>query len=57
MGEVAKFVGVAPINRDSGTKSGKRFIGGGRGQMRRVLFMATIVVTVETLQSKPSMCI
>ena len=31
-GEVAKLVGVAPINRDSGKKSGKRFIGGGRGQ-------------------------
>ena len=42
-GEVAKLVGVAPINRDSGAKSGKRFIGGGRGQVRRVLYMATIV--------------
>jgi len=30
-GEIAKLVGVAPINRDSGKKSGKRFIGGGRG--------------------------
>ncbi len=42
-GEVAKLVGVAPINRDSGTKSGKRFIGGGRGQVRRVLYMAAVV--------------
>lgn len=42
-GEIAKLVGVAPINRDSGQKSGKRFIGGGRGQVRRVLYMATIV--------------
>ena len=42
-GEVAKLVGVAPINRDSGTKSGKRFIGGGRGQVRRMLYMTTIV--------------
>jgi len=42
-GEIAKLVGVAPINRDSGTRSGKRFIGGGRGQVRRVLYMATIV--------------
>jgi len=41
--EVAKLVGVAPINRDSGKKSGKRFIGGGRAQIRRVLYMATIV--------------
>lgn len=42
-GEVAKLVGVAPINRDSGQKSGKRFIGGGRGQVRKVLYMATLV--------------
>ena len=42
-GEVAKLVGVAPINKDSGTKSGKRFISGGRGQVRRVLYMATLV--------------
>jgi hypothetical protein len=28
-GEVAKLVGVAPITRDSGKNSGKRFIGGG----------------------------
>ena len=42
-GEVAKLVGVAPINRDSGKKSGKRFIGGGRGHVRRVLYVATIV--------------
>ena len=42
-GEVAKLVGVAPINRDSGSKSGKRFIGGGRGQVRRVLYIATLV--------------
>jgi transposase len=41
--EAAKLVGVAPINRDSGKKSGKRFIGGGRGHVRRVLYMATIV--------------
>ena len=42
-GQAAKLVGVAPINRDSGKKSGKRFIGGGRGQVRRVLYMATLV--------------
>jgi transposase len=41
-GEIAKLVGVAPISRDSGSKSGKRFIGGGRGQVRRVPYMATI---------------
>jgi transposase len=41
-GEIAKLVGLAPINRDSGTKNGKRFIGGGRGHVRRVLYMATL---------------
>ena len=40
--KVAKLVVVAPINRDSGTKSSNRFIGGGRGQVRRVLYMATL---------------
>jgi transposase len=42
-GEIAKLVGVAPINRDSGKKTGKRYIGGGRGQVRRVLYMSTLV--------------
>ena len=41
--QIAKLVGVAPINRDSGKKSGKRFIGGGRGKVRRVLYMAALV--------------
>ena len=41
--QVAKLVGVAPINRDSGKVSKKRFIGGGRSQVRRVLYMATLV--------------
>lgn len=42
-GEVAKLVGVAPLNRDTGKSIGKRFIFGGRGQVRRVLYMATLV--------------
>ena len=41
-GEIAKLVGVAPMNRDSGTKSGKRFIFGARCYVRRVLYMATL---------------
>jgi transposase len=41
-GQVAKLVGVAPINRDSGKSNGKRFIGGGRSHVRRVLYMATL---------------
>jgi transposase len=42
-GQAAKLVGLAPINRDSGTLRGKRMIGGGRAQVRRSLYMATIV--------------
>jgi transposase len=44
-GQAAKLVGLAPINRDSGTLRGKRMIGGGRTQVRRSLYMATIVAT------------
>ena len=39
----AALVGVAPYNRDSGNFRGKRYIQGGRGQLRRVLYMAAIV--------------
>lgn len=43
--EIAKLVGVAPLNRDSGTWQGKRFIIGGRSYVRRILYMATLVAT------------
>ena len=41
--QIAKLVGVAPMNRDSGNTTGKRFIMGGRGNVRAVLYMATLV--------------
>lgn len=41
--QIAKLVGVAPMNRDSGRAVGKRFITGGRGSVRAVLYMATLV--------------
>lgn len=44
-GEVAKLVGLAPFNRDSGKFRGKRRIGGGRARVRAVLYMATLVAT------------
>jgi transposase len=44
-GQAAKLVGLAPINRDSGSLRGKRMIGGGRSQIRRSLYMATLVAT------------
>ncbi len=40
--EVAALAGVAPIARESGSWSGQRFIFGGRGAARRVLYMATL---------------
>lgn len=41
--EISALVGVAPINRDSGTMRGKRTIFGGRASVRRALYMATLV--------------
>jgi transposase len=40
--QIAKLVGVAPLNHDSGQSQGKRKIYGGRGQMRVALYMATL---------------
>ena len=39
---IAALVGLAPFNRDSGTLRGRRMIRGGRGTVRRVLYMATL---------------
>jgi len=41
--QIARLIGVAPTNRDSGTLRGKRTIGGGRVQVRNGLFMPIIV--------------
>lgn len=43
--QIAALVGVAPLNRDSGTFRGKRRIWGGRGQVRATLYMAALVAT------------
>jgi transposase len=40
--QIAALVGVAPINRDSGTMRGKRTTRGGRSSERAVLYMATM---------------
>ncbi|MDQ2654858.1 MAG: IS110 family transposase [Chloroflexota bacterium] len=40
--EVAALVGVAPMNRDSGGRTGQRMIGGGRSQVRAALYMASL---------------
>jgi transposase len=40
--QIAALVGVAPMNRDSGTLRGQRHITGGRHNVRRVLYMAAL---------------
>ena len=40
---IAKLVGLAPLNRDSGTWRGRRMIQGGRATVRSVLYMAALV--------------
>jgi transposase len=42
---IAKLVGVAPLNRDSGSVKGSRHIWGGRATVRAVLYMAALVAT------------
>ncbi len=43
--QIAALVGVAPYNRDSGRKSGQRYISGGRPDVRSILYMATLTAT------------
>jgi transposase len=43
--QIAALVGIAPIARDSGQMRGRRRIQGGRPQLRRALYMATMVAT------------
>lgn len=43
--QIAKLVGVAPINRDSGLMRGKRTTVAGRTTVRNALYMATLVAT------------
>lgn len=40
--EIAKLVGVAPLNRDSGKMKGKRTTWGGRANVRAALYMAAL---------------
>lgn len=41
-GKIAKLVGIAPLNCDSGTMKGQRHIWGGRGSVRTALYMAAL---------------
>jgi transposase len=46
------LVGVAPLNRDSGTMRGKRAVWGGRSGVRAALYMAALVATRHNPQVK-----
>ena len=41
-GQVAALAGLAPFNRDSGQWRGQRHISGGRGNVRRMLYMCSL---------------
>jgi transposase len=43
--EIAKLVGVAPLNRDSGAMRARRTVWGGRAPVRAALYMATLSAT------------
>jgi transposase len=51
--EIAALVGVAPFNHDSGNHRGKRFIRGGRSEVRAVLYMATVTAVRCNHQIRP----
>ena len=43
--QIAALVGVAPMNQDSGGKRGRRYIFGGRADIRCTLYMAALSAT------------
>ena len=43
--QITSLVGLAPLNRDSGTFRGQRHIFGGRASVRRVLYVAALVAS------------
>ncbi len=51
--KIAALVGVAPFNDDSGRRRGKRRIKGGRADVRKVLYMATLAATRSNVLIKP----
>ena len=48
--QIAALVGVAPFNKDSGKKRGRRSIWGGRAAVRTVLYMAATVAATHNPQ-------
>lgn len=47
--QIAALVGIAPLNRDSGTLRGRRSIWGGRAAVRAVLYMAALVASQHNM--------
>jgi len=45
--QISALVGVAPMANDSGTSHGRRRVTGGRFQVRRVLYMATLTAATH----------
>ena len=52
-GQVAALVGVAPMNRDSGTSRGKRSVSGGRTAVRSALYMAALSASQHNSVIRP----
>ncbi len=50
---IAALVGVAPLNRDSGRRHGRRVCWGGRAVVRTALYMATISAVRANPQIRP----
>lgn len=43
--QIAALIGVAPMNRDSGTQRGRRCVWGGRAHVRAVLYMSALAAS------------
>jgi transposase len=51
--KIAALVGVAPMNKDSGKRKGKRTIQGGRANLRKILYMAAVTASWANKDLKP----
>ena len=51
--QAAALAGLCPYNRDSGQWAGQRHISGGRGEVRRALYMAALTASRSNPQLKP----
>jgi transposase len=50
--QLCALVGVAPLNRDSGTLRGRRTVWGGRGRVREALYMGALIASRYNPQIK-----